>query len=276
MAMPYHLLLVRHGESEGNLAHDTERKRKISVYSPEFRKRPGHLWRLTERGVEQAKIAGQWIMENIDLSQHCGFFTSDYTRAKETTGHLSLPGALWKRHPYLHERNWGLLETLPDEEKWKRYKEDMKQREANPFYWRPARGESMVDVMMRVDRVFGTLHREYKDSTVIMVNHGDVTWATLVLIEKINAVRYEEIRIRSKSPFARINNCQIIHYSRVNPNSGEIEKYLNWKRSICPWDLSLSSNIWERIERPVYTNEDLLMEVEQVPRLIHNPCCEIL
>jgi NAD+ kinase len=275
LPMPIYLILVRHGESEGNLAHDAEKNHQQDLYTEKFTGKPGHLWRLTERGVCQAHIAGQWLRENFDVESIKGFFTSDYARAKETAAHLNLPGARWKKHPYLHERSWGLLETLTEVEKWKKYEEDMKQREFNPFYWRPPRGETMVNVMLRVDSVFGTLHREYSDSSVIMVDHGDVIMAKIILLEKINVVRYEEIRRIGKT-LDKIHNCQVIIYSRKNPRTGKIGPYLDWKLSVCPWNLKLSRNKWQKIKRPVFSNEDLLAEVELTPRIIHNPCCEIM
>ena len=274
MAMPRRLILVRHGESVGNQVHDMERRGYKDVYSAQFCEQPAHLWRLTERGVAQAKIAGQWLRENMDVGAIEGFFTSDYTRAKETAGHLGIPGALWKKHPYLHERSWGLLENLSDEQKWESYEKDMQQREVNPFYWRPPRGESMVNVLMRSDRVFGTLHREYSESTVIMVEHGDVAMSQIILLEKMSAYRYEQLR-RTKDSLDKINNCQIIIYSRENPETGELEPYLNWKFSICPWNPELSRNIWQQIERPVFTNEELLADAELSPLLVHSPCYQL-
>jgi hypothetical protein len=72
----------------------------------------------------------------------------------------------------------------------------------------------------------------------------------------------------SQDPFDRIHNGQILHYTRREPGTGRIVPYLNWRRSICPWNLALSRNDWEPIERPRYTNEDLLAVAERTPRLI--------
>jgi hypothetical protein len=38
-------------------------------------------------------------------------------------------------------------------------------------------------------------------------------------------------------------------------------------RSICPWDVSLSRNTWQAIERPRYNSADLIAVAERTPRL---------
>lgn len=39
----------------------------------------------------------------------------------------------------------------------------------------------------------------------------------------------------------KIWNCQIIHYTRRDPVTGDVGPAFNWVRSICPWDTSTSS-----------------------------------
>lgn len=51
---------------------------------------------------------------------------------------------------------------------------------------------------------------------------------------------------------------------------GEIAPYPNWLRSIVPWNISLGRLEWERIDRPVYSNAQLLEEVNKIPQLVNN------
>lgn len=67
-----------------------------------------------------------------------------------------------------------------------------------------------------------------------------------------------------------MHHCQILHYTRRNPVTGEIAPHVNWMRSVCPWDATLSSNAWHEIERPVWSNADLLAEVHQIAQLVNN------
>lgn len=71
-------------------------------------------------------------------------------------------------------------------------------------------------------------------------------------------------------PHEQYHNGQVVHYTRQDPaNPGaEPTPYLNWVRSVCPWEFSRSPNEWRKIQRPRFTNEDLLAEVQRVPRLI--------
>ena len=93
--IPPDLILVRHGESEGNLANKHSRKGDNRFFTPEFREKHSRSFRLTDRGIDQAVAAGNWLKENgpktIDR-----FYVSDYIRAKETAAFLGLYNADWR------------------------------------------------------------------------------------------------------------------------------------------------------------------------------------
>ena len=55
------LVLVRHGESEGNVAYQRSKMGDASMYSGEFLRRHSGQWRLTDQGIEQAEAAGAWL-----------------------------------------------------------------------------------------------------------------------------------------------------------------------------------------------------------------------
>jgi len=60
----------------------------------------------------------------------------------------------------------------------------------------------------------------------------------------------------------QIHNGQVIHYTRMNPMSGEVAPHLSWLRSICSNNLARSNNEWEAIHWKKFSNADLLREVE--------------
>lgn len=62
---PLELVLVRHGQSEGNEAVARSQRGDLSAYTPEFKNKHSSTYRLTDKGIQQAKVAGQWIRENI-------------------------------------------------------------------------------------------------------------------------------------------------------------------------------------------------------------------
>jgi len=90
-----------------------------------------------------------------------------------------------------------------------------------------------------------------------------------VRLERMSQSRYQEIQ-NSNLAYDKVQHCHILHYTRRNPSTGDIEPYPKWMRSVCPWDESLSKNEWEEIIRPTFTTESLLNEVNKVPQLINN------
>ena len=268
MAMPMNLVLVRHGESEGNRAKSLSKKGDDAILTDDFKNRHSSSFRLTNRGREQAKSAGEWIKKNIG-SSFFRYYASEYVRAIETAAYLDLPDAKWFCDFYLRERDWGELDIITEEERATKFADAMKRRELDPFFWTPPGGESMAQLCLRVDRVLHTLHRECDQKDVIMVCHGETMWAFRVRLERMSQERYRELH-DSKDPKDRILNCQILHYTRRNPprEGGYIEPYFNWMRSVCPTDTKLSRNEWEEIKRPSYKNEELLVLAEKSKRII--------
>lgn len=268
MAMPMDLVLVRHGESEGNVAHARSREGDDRCFTPEFRARHSANWRLTDRGTEQARAAGAWIRQNVSRSFD-RYHTSEYLRARETAAHLELPDARWYTDFYLREREWGEIEVLTHDERMTHHALAMERRRVDPFFWTPPNGESMAHLCNRLKWVLDTLHRECPGKRVVIVCHGEVMWGFRVLVERLTADRYLDLD-RSPDPFLRINNGQVLHYTRSDPATGQLSPYVGWLRSVCPWARERSTDAWQLIERPYYSNEDLLRSVERVKRLVND------
>ena len=51
----------------------------------------------------------------------------------------------------------------------------------------------------------------------------------------------------------------------------ELLKYMGWVRSVCPWDLTKSSNDWREIKRVNYTAAELLAVANEYPRIWGKP-----
>jgi len=257
-----------------------------------FFNQTGSKWRLTDKGREQAQLAGKYIREHLGVDEFNGFFVSDYVRAKETAYHLQLPNAKWKVEPYLRERDYGNMQL-------EKYLENRKSggwfKDCNAFYGSPENGESMAVLSMRIDRVLDTLHREYSDKNVIIVCHGETMWGFRIRLERMLEDDFNTLD-KSSHPHDRIHNCQILHYTRAkrpisrkdwlerleeelgkNPEMRvmagaydaycQLQPYLYQMRSICPTDTNLSSNAWRVIERKQFSNDDLLAQVEGWPTL---------
>lgn len=268
MTMPRNLVLVRHGESEGNVATHRSKAGDDSLFTPEFLARHSSSFRLTDLGRQQATAAGVWIKENLNGGRFDRYYVSTYDRALETASLLNLPDAAWRIRDYLRERDWGELDVRTHAERTELYARNMKRRKVESLYWNPPNGESLANLgANRVHRHFDTLHRECSDKDVIMVLHGEWMWSARITLESMLPQRFDELDA-STNPHDHMHNCQILHYTRVDPRTGREALNYQWMRSICPTDPSLSKNEWEPIVRRTYSNADLLAMVEQQPRMI--------
>lgn len=268
--MPVDLVLVRHGQSEGNAANKRSYGGDHSAFTKEFLARHSSQFRLTDLGRQQAVAAGRWIKDNLGSGSLDRCYVSEYIRAIETAALLGLNNESWRKESYLRERDDGQLDNISMEERFARFGNEMARRKRDGFFWAPPGGESMANLCLRVDRVLDTLHRECSDKRVIIVCHGEIMLAFRIRLERMSQGRYYEL-ITSQDPFDRIHNCQIFHYTR---RSRLRHTFLNphYKifRSICPTDLTLSRNEWEEIQRKMYTNEELLAEVNAIPCLVND------
>ncbi|MGC4044316.1 MAG: phosphoglycerate mutase family protein [Armatimonas sp.] len=265
MPMPEDLYLVRHGESEGNLVNARSRQGDDSLFTREHLERHSFEWHLTDRGIEQAKAAGSCLREEARLPfDVC--MTSEYVRAMETAAYLEIPDAQWHPYLYLRERSLGELEALPFREKQERFGESLERRQRYPYLWRAEHGEALEDLSLKWDRIQQILHRKYSMQRALVVTHEGVLWEARHLIERLPVSEMDRL-IGSHDPKDRIHNCQILHYTRRDPVTGKLNAHLDWMRSICPWDTSLSTNEWQPIERKTYSNTELLEMASHYPRL---------
>jgi len=269
MALPRDLILVRHGESEGNVAIHASREGNDRFYTDAFRACHSAHWRLTPTGCKQAELAGEWIVANFG-DTFDGYFVSELLRAKETAAYLKLPYARWRIKSQLIERSRGHLDIITRQERRDRFPEELALKERFPYLWTPPGGESIADVRNRLHAFLGLLHREFDGKTAIVVVHGEIIDAFRMILEFLPLEEYNRIRASSDDR-DHTHNCQIIHYTRrTDPNDlwdHNLTPYLGWVRSVWPLDPTKSRNGWQAIERKTFSNNDLLTEVERTPRL---------
>ena len=163
-AAPGRLILVRHGESEGNKAQ---------------RFSPNPDIRLTELGVEQARESGRAIARHFAPTR---LVASSYHRAQHTariTAETIGYGGEILVEPELRERGIGELAGQPY-----RSMRDHPDYEISRFWeWRPAGGESLHDVQMRAAPVLVRLVEAHPGEDVVVVSHGGVMLALCAHVE---------------------------------------------------------------------------------------------
>ena len=266
MPLPKNLILVRHGQSEGNIATKASENGDNSIFTPEFMDRHSREYRLTDLGIEQAKSAGEWLRKNITFPIGY-YYVSDYIRAKETAFYLQLPNAAWSVEFQLRERDMALMDNLPRDERDKLFPLERKQYQIDPFFSFPAGGgESVAHLCLRLKADFlDHLARNRSDGSVIVVCHGHVMRALQLEIE--NCGHDDFLRLeKSEDLKDKIRNCQIVWYSRQDPENRLIESIrMLAVRSICPWGTDGDYG-WRYIRRTKLSNDQLMDDVNRYPR----------
>ena len=169
------LLLVRHGESEGNVAaaeaHDSGAE-ELDVPA-----RDADV-DLSDLGREQAVALGDALGALATESRPQALAVSPYLRARETArlaceqAGLSLPTQVDER---LRDRELGVLDRLTFAGVKARYPEEAARRAwQGKFYHRPAGGESWADVALRLRSWLADVDRASPAERVLVVAHDVV------------------------------------------------------------------------------------------------------
>jgi len=262
---PIDLIFIRHGESEGDLANRMAKAGEL-MWTEEFKKRHSSKYRLTTKGVQQAKTAGKWLKENV-ATTFDAYYCSEYVRAMETAAHLQIPHSLWYTEFFLREQDQGVLAGRPTKDNEELYANELQRRSRDIFYYQPPGGESIANLALRVDRWLSTVRAQFSGCRVVTVCHGTTLKAARLRIERL---KQEEWHKLDHDPYLIANNCQIVHYSRRNPEDGSVHRELEWVRSVCPWDLTLTPTNWRRLQFVNFSGPELLRFVEMAPRIIDN------
>jgi len=265
---PVDLVLVRHGESEGNLAQIRSQHGNQVDWQGEFSHRHTSRYRLTDEGREQARRAGEYIKHHV-YERFDRYYTSEYARAMETAGLLQLPDAEWFVDFTIRERDKGILGGKSKAERQDQYSDELARRDRDVFYWEPPGGESIANMCMRIFRFLNAIKSSCAGLKVIVVCHGNIMEGFRLIMENMTQRRYREIHDHP-TPEETLHNGQIIWYTRRDPVTHKLSSNYDWMKSICPWDLSRSFNEWRPIIRPAFTNDRLLQEVNEIPQLVNN------
>ena len=173
------LLLVRHGESEGNLAAARANADGVEVIDVPARDPDVEL---SDLGREQAAALGA-ALESLPPGERPEVLVcSPYVRARETAriaceaAGLDLPELVDER---LRDRELGVLDRLTESGVRARHPDEHDRRRwQGKFYHRPAGGESWADVVLRLRSWVADAERELAATRVLLVSH-DVVIALL-------------------------------------------------------------------------------------------------
>ena len=158
---PAHLILVRHGESEGNRDRTFTQSSEVP---------------LTALGRQQAVAAAECIQERY---RPVRVVASPFARAQQTAtviaDTLGLPLEL---EAGLREQSFGIFAGQP----YDALLNDAAYHEGPRWNWRPPEGESLIDVYERVVPAFDRIASSAAGQDIVIVSHGGVMLALCAYI----------------------------------------------------------------------------------------------
>jgi 2,3-bisphosphoglycerate-dependent phosphoglycerate mutase len=169
------LILVRHGQSEGNVAAEAAARDRLDKIEVPARD-PDVV--LSETGRKQATALGKWLGALSEDERPGAVWSSPYRRARETAEiALEVCGVRldFRIDERLRDRDMGITDMLTRTGIRERHPEEAERRSwIGKFYYRPPGGESWADVAFRVRSVLTDLAGSEKEERVLVSAHDVV------------------------------------------------------------------------------------------------------
>lgn len=205
---PARLVLVRHGESVGNVADREANARRASRLDVTTRDADTPL---SAVGEHQATALGSWLGRQPDGERPDVAISSPYARALSTArlavGELGVDVLVDER---LRERDLGAFDGMTGYGIRAEFPEEAARRtQVGKFYYRPPGGESWTDVVLRVRSALADIRAEYDDCRVWVFSHQAVIMAFRYVLEAMDEARV--LDIDRTTPVA---NCSMTTYDR--------------------------------------------------------------
>jgi broad specificity phosphatase PhoE len=180
---PSELVVVRHGESERNVGRQAARRAGVFDFGAGLRDVDA---RLTPLGERQAEATGRALGARHRFDR---ILASPYERTRGTAARIAL-GLGYEvetvEDERIREREFGVLDGLTPAGVRDRFPAEWDRRNREKkYYYRPPAGESGPDVALRVHSFLGTLTRDYRRQSVLVVTHSVVVLVFRKLLERL-------------------------------------------------------------------------------------------
>jgi broad specificity phosphatase PhoE len=213
---PERLWIVRHGESQGNVARDAAQAARATHIETGGRDVDVPLSQLGER---QSCALGRWFADLPEAERPEVIFCSPYLRARQTAklicqhGHFDAPAPIIDER--LREKEFGILDRLT-RHGIERFHPDQAElrRVLGKFYHRPPGGESWCDVILRLRGALDTIALHHAGARVMIVAHQVVVLCMRYLLENM-----DEQAILDIDRLADVANCGLTEYA-FDPGCG--------------------------------------------------------
>ena len=208
---PERMWLVRHGQSQGNVARDAADQAGLATIEIDVRDVDVPL---SEFGFKQADAAGRWFAALPENERPEVILSSPYIRARQTSETICKAGALAGGpgrtivDERLREREFGVFDRLTTIGIREKFPEEAEhRRRLGKFYHRPPGGESWADVILRLRSMLNTINLHYSNRRVLVVCHQVVVLCMRYILEEL-----DEAQILSIDREADVLNCGICAY----------------------------------------------------------------
>ena len=205
MPEPAQMWLIRHGQSQGNVARDAPRTEGQEMLDIAERDMDVAL---SDLGFEQARAFGRWLGEQAEQPEVV--VASPYLRAEQTARTICEAAEISERvhlDERLRERELGVLDLLTWHGVQVRLPDEARRRERlGKFYHRPPGGESWVDVALRLRSLRDSIAREHEGKRVMLVSHEVPILIMRYLMEELN--EREVLGMAGTLP-----NCSLTRYT---------------------------------------------------------------
>lgn len=208
---PAHLWLVRHGQSQGNVARDAADEAGLATIDIQTRDVDVPL---SDLGHRQAEAAGRYFAGLPSDERPEVILSSPYLRARQTAEAICKAGALAGGpaksiiDERLREREFGIFDGLTTLGIRSKYPEEAGHRaRLGKFYHRAPGGESWADVILRLRSMLNTINLHYSDRRVLVVCHQVVVLCMRYILEEL-----DEAQILAIDKQAEVLNCGICAY----------------------------------------------------------------
>jgi broad specificity phosphatase PhoE len=205
------LVLVRHGQSTGNVAHDLAVSRDAEVIDIDLRDADVPL---SDLGREQAAGLARWLQSLPAPRRPRVVWSSPYLRAYQTA-QIGVEGAALdvavEVDERLRDRELGILDLLTARGVVARFPEEAERRRwLGKLYYRPPGGESWADVALRLRSFLGDLERRSSDAgTVMIVCHDAV-----VLLMRYVCEGWDERELLDAAAHTQVANASVTRLVR--------------------------------------------------------------
>src|ERR1044072_5861227 len=207
---PEKLWLVRHGQSQGNVARDAADEAGLHEIDIDVRDVDVPL---SELGHSQAEATGRWFAALPSKDRPEVIMSSPYLRARQTAeaicnaGGMSGPVKL-VIDGRLRERECGIFDRLTTIGIRDKFPEEAAHRQMlGKFYHRPPGGESWADVILRLRSALDTISLHHADRRVLIVCLQVVVLCFRYILEEL-----DEAKILAIDKEGDVVNCGVCEY----------------------------------------------------------------